>query len=73
MAMLMIADSPDGDAYDSCLSDSPMKVCVMSKQLIRSKRPQWCYLNPAQAALKMLNIGNIAGKLTVDTQAFRSM
>ena len=73
MAMLMIADSPDGDVYDSCLSDSPMRVCVMSKQLIRSKRPQWCYINPAQAALKMLNIGNIAGKLTVDTQAFCSM
>ena len=67
MAMLMIADSPDGDVYDSCLSDSPMKVCVMWKQLIRSKRPQWCYINPAQAAFKMLNIGNIAGKLTMDT------
>ena len=50
MAMLMIADSPDGDVYDSCLSDSPMKVCVMSKQLIRSKRPQWCYINPLSEA-----------------------
>ena len=67
MAMLMIADSPDGDVYDSCLSDSPMKVYVMSKQLIRSKRPQWCYINPAYTALKMLNVDIIAGKPTMDT------
>ena len=62
MATLMIAVFP-----------TPRWRCMMSKQLIRSKRPQWCYINPAQAALKMLNIGNIAGKLTVDTQAFCSM
>ena len=28
---------------------------------------QWCYINPAQMALKMLNVGIIAGKLTMDT------
>ena len=27
---------------------------------------QWCYINPAQTALKMLNVGIIAGKLTMN-------
>ena len=29
---------------------------------------QWCYINPAQTALKMLNVGIIAGKLSTTTE-----
>ena len=56
MAMLMRAVFP-----------TPRWRCAMSKWLIRSKRPQWCYTNPAHTALKMLNVGIIAGKPTMGT------
>ena len=83
-------DSPDGEAYESCLSDSSMKMCAVEtthsieeaamvlstlhrRLAMVLHQPctdgsQWCYINSAQTALKMLNVGIIARKLSTTTE-----